>query len=257
MILTREWKQYLKELQDPEAVDTSSFEVQDTLNEELWSPEGELSQEVGDLLYEITKQFFNSLGLEGVDIVDVTLTGSLANYTWSNYSDIDLHILIDYSLIKEDQELIKNYLRKASTLWNKTHDIRIKGFEVEIYVQDSNETHFSGGVYSVQDDEWIEKPSREDPQIDFENVKRKAVNLMEDIDEVSELFKNKEYNGALTEAERVRQKIRKFRQAGLERGGVFSVENLAFKVLRRNGYLETLSSLRIMAYDKSMSLNHE
>ena len=108
MILTREWKQYLKELQDPEAVDTSSFEVQDTLNEELWSPEGELSQEVGDLLYEITKQFFNSLGLEGVDIVDVTLTGSLANYTWSNYSDIDLHILIDYSLIKEDQELIKN-----------------------------------------------------------------------------------------------------------------------------------------------------
>ena len=86
---------------------------------------------------------------------------------------------------------------------------------------------------------------------------KKAVNLMEDVDEVSELFKSKEYDSALREAERVRQKIRKFRQAGLERGGVFSVENLAFKVLRRNGYLETLSSLRIMAYDKSMSLNHE
>ncbi len=257
MILTKEWKQYLKELQDPEAIDTSSFEVQNTLNEELWSPEGKLDQDAGDLLYEIAKQFYNSLGLEGIDIVDVHFTGSLANYTWSKYSDIDLHILIDYSLIEEDQELIKNYLRKAGALWNKTHGIHIKGFEVEIYAQDSNEAHFSGGVYSVQNDEWVKKPSREDPQIDYENVKRKAVNLMEDVDEVSELFKSKEYDSALTEAERVRQKIRKFRQAGLERGGVFSVENLAFKVLRRNGYLETLSSLRIMAYDKSMSLNHE
>ena len=106
MILTKEWKQYLKELQDPEAIDTSSFEVQNTLNEELWSTEGKLDQDAGDLLYEIAKQFYNSLGLEGIDIVDVHFTGSLANYTWSKYSDIDLHILIDYSLIEEDQEFI-------------------------------------------------------------------------------------------------------------------------------------------------------
>ena len=64
-----------------------------------------------------------------------------------------------------------------------------------------------------------------------------------------------EYEKTLEEAEKIRDKIRKFRQSGLETGGVFSVENLAFKVLRRNGYLQKLSSARIMSYDKTMSIN--
>jgi hypothetical protein len=140
-------------------------------------------------------------------------------------------------------------------MWNKNHNILIKDFEVEVYIQDVNESHYSGGVYSVKDDQWIEVPSREDPQIDFNNVQKKAANLMDDVDEVLELFLSKDYEQALEEAERVRLKIRRFRQSGLEKGGIFSVENLAFKVLRRNGYLQKLSSARIMSYDKTMSIN--
>ena len=87
------------------------------------------------------------------------------------------------------------------------------------------------------------------------NVQKKAANLMDDIDEVSELFLDEQYEQALKEAERVRDRIRKFRQSGLEKGGIFSVENLAFKALRRNGYLEKLSTLRILSYDKTMSIN--
>ena len=36
--------------------------------------------------------------------------------------------------------------------------------------------------------------------------------------------------------------------------GEYSVENLAFKTLRRNGYLEKLSNAKTDAYDKMMSI---
>ena len=257
MNLTEQWKKYLEELTDPENVDVSSFEVKETLHPDLWDSLDPplLNDEIGETLYDIAKEFFKSLDLEWVDLIDVTLTGSLANFTWSQYSDIDLHLIIDYTQVDENQELVADYLRKSSSLWNKSHKILIKGFEVEVYVQDANEPHYSGGVYSVRNDQWIELPNREDPQIDFNNVQKKAANMMDDIDAVLELFKNKDYEQALDEAEKVRLKIRKFRQSGLEKGGIFSVENLAFKVLRRNGYLQKLSSARIMSYDKTMSIN--
>jgi hypothetical protein len=264
MNLTEEWKKYLEELTDPENVDISSFETKETLHPELWVPvcndhlcavDQRLDEEIGDTLYEIAKEFFKSLGLDWVDLLDVTMTGSLANFTWSKYSDIDLHLIIEYNQVDENQELVADYLRKSSSLWNRSHKILIKGFEVEVYIQDSKESHYSGGVYSVKNDQWIEVPSRDDTQVDFNNVKKKAANLMDDIDEVLELFMNKDYEQVLDEAEKIRLKIRKFRQSGLEEGGIFSVENLAFKVLRRNGYLQKLSSARIMSYDKTMSIN--
>jgi len=223
----------------------------------VWDEDGIIDEEIGNRLYEIAKQFFARLELDWVDIEDVIFTGSLANFTWSIYSDIDLHILIDYSKIDENLDLVKDYLRKSASLWNKNHDIQIKGFEVEIYIQDFNEPHYSGGVYSIKHDRWLEVPSRENPVIDYENVKKKAARLMDDIDEVSDLFLSHNYEDALKESIRIRNKIKKFRYSGLGKGGIFSVENLAFKALRRNGYLEKLSSLRMMSYDRTMSINGE
>tara|TARA_R110002020_G_scaffold216308_2_gene423762 strand:- start:46 stop:825 length:780 start_codon:yes stop_codon:yes gene_type:complete len=257
MNLTESWKKYLAELADPENLDVSSFEIQDTLQPDIWESEEKLKQEISARLYEIAKEFFKSLDLDWVTIVDITITGSIANYTWSKYSDIDLHIIIDYKEVDENQELVQNYLRRASSLWNKNHDIFIKGFEVEVYVQDSNEPHYSTGVYSVKYDRWDTEPSRVDPKIDYENVQKKAALLMDKIDEVYDVFKEGRYEEALDQADSVRNKIRKFRQSGLETGGAFSVENLAFKLLRRTDYLERLSSLRIQSYDKSMSINGE
>jgi len=257
MNLTESWKQYLEEIADPENLDVSSFEIQDSLQPDIWESEDRLNQEISVRLYEIAKEFFKSLDLDWVKIVDITITGSIANYTWSKYSDVDLHVIIDYNEVDENQELVQNYLRRASSLWNKNHDIFIKGFEVEVYVQDSNEPHYSTGVYSVKYDRWDTEPSRVDPKIDYENVQKKAALLMDKIDEVYDIFKNGDYEEALGQANSVRTKIRKFRQSGLETGGAFSVENLAFKLLRRTDYLERLSNLRIQSYDKSMSINGE
>jgi len=255
MKLVENWKEYLKELADPENIDVSSFKIKNYLNPDLWESNEKMKVDIGDRLYDIAKDFFKSLDLDWVDILDVTVTGSIANYNWSKYSDIDLHIIVDYNQVDENKELVSDYLRKSSMAWNRIHGIKIKGFEVEVYLQDSNEPHYSTGVYSVKNDKWVTPPEQKTPLIDWENVKKKASSLMNNIDEVYELFKNKEYEEALSLAEKTRTKIRKFRQSGLESAGEFSIENLAFKVLRRNDYLQRLSSLKITAYDKMMSIN--
>lgn len=256
MILVETWKRYLTELDSVQNLE-SSFKMKDSLHPEFWKEDDLLDSEIADRLYEIAKNFFDSLGLGWVDIVDVIVTGSLANYNWSEFSDIDLHVLVDFDQIDENQELIKEYLTAERMGWNRTHDIRIKGFEVEVYVQDSKEDHVSTGIYSIIKDEWIRKPNKEDISIDWGTVEKKATSLMDEIDAVYALFKEDKYEEAEKSALRMKEKIRKFRRAGLDEAGQYSPENIAFKVLRRNEYLKKLSSLRIMAYDKKMSIKEE
>ena len=131
----------------------------------------------------------------------------------------------------------------------------IYGFEVEIYVQNLNEPHHSTGVYSVLRGKWLEKPEKENVKVDWYNVKDKAISLMDQIDRIPELLSDEKYKEAYEYSMMLRDKIKKFRQTGLETVGAFSSENIAFKALRRNGYLEILSSTRDMAYDKLMSIS--
>ena len=130
----------------------------------------------------------------------------------------------------------------------------IRGFEVEIYVQDSRESHISTGVYSVLNDEWITKPSKEIIEFEFDDIKKKASKLMSLIDTVKEVFYSEEYTESHERALKIKEKIKKFRQCGLEQGGQYSSENLAFKVLRRNGYLGQLSDIASNSYDRMMSM---
>jgi len=259
MNLTESWKNYLKRLVESGDIDVdidvASFETKDNLNSDIWENESLLKPEIADRLYTIAQDFFKSLNLDWVTIKDITLTGSLANYTWSKYSDVDLHIILNFRDVDENLELVREYLRDAGSLWNKTHNITIKGFDVEMYVQDYNEPHHSTGVYSIINDLWVVRASKVSTRIDYPNIEKKAAALMDEINNVYEMYANKEYKNAHEASEKLRDKIRRFRQAGLEKGGAYSVENLTFKILRRNEYLKKLSSLRILSYDSMMTIN--
>ena len=148
------------------------------LNPEIWVDEDTLEPEIRVKLLDIVADFLQNIGLEGVEYEDITFTGSLANFNWSKYSDIDLHIVVDFSKIDENTELVREFFRGKFGIWNKNHDIMIKGYEVEIYVQDSREPHISTGVYSILNDQWLTKPVREEATIDFDNIKTKASKLM-------------------------------------------------------------------------------
>jgi hypothetical protein len=240
----------------PDSVDLSSFVVHETLDRKVWNSDDKMDPAIRDRLLQIAQDFYEKLGVKA-EIKDITLTGSLANYNWSKFSDLDVHIILDYQDVDENEELVRDLFMQTKSNWNRQHDIKVKGYDVELYVQDVNDPHFSSGVYSLLNDDWVVKPRREDKEIDREAVKQKAASTMDMIDDVQKLFDDGDYDGAMEYGEKVRDKIKRFRSSGLEREGEYSFENLAFKALRRNDYLERLSKLRIDAYDSQMSMTQQ
>jgi len=254
-LLVNNWKNYLLEEVAPLDIDLSSFELQDDFNRKVWTEEDDkINPDARDNMLQIAQDFWDSLELEEVEILDITLTGSLSNYNWSQYSDADLHIIIDLADINVDVGLVREFLNAKKSIWNRVHDIYIKGFEVEIYVQGHDDPHESSGVYSILNDEWVKKPIREEYTLDRDNIQLKAASLIDQIDRVDGLIEKGEYKEAHDYAEKIKNKIRKMRQSGLDEKGIYSVENLAFKVLRRTEYLEKLSDLKSEAYDLMMSI---
>jgi hypothetical protein len=240
-------------------IDLTGFQIKDTLNPKVWDENKKLRPEVRRRLLKIANDYFESLEMPEVDIIDVTFTGSLANYNWSKYSDVDLHIVIDYNEVPiEDVEMVDSFLRPKSNAWNDDHDVKIYGYEVELYVQDEGEKHFSTGVYSVLNDEWNIEPQKMEVDVDNECVKYKADKLMDRIEDLAdELDETKDYQKVIDKSDRIKDKIKKMRQGGLEDEGEFSVENIVFKVLRRNGMMERLNDIKTVAYDKMVSLEND
>ena len=181
----------------------------------------------------------------------------MANYNWSEFSDIDLHIMYDFTEAGEQKELYKELFKLKKTLFNSTHDITVKGYEVELYVQDSSEPHFSTGVYSVMFDEWVNEPSQENVNIDEVKLEEKAEQWMDIIDTVIDNVSDEELNQATETIDKVKDKLKKYRSCGLEREGEYSYENLVFKFLRRNGYIQKLFDFTNELVDKRLSLEQE
>jgi len=254
-MLVANLKAFLLEDVDPESVDLASFEVHDKLDQDFWNqPDDNLDPEIREKLLIIANDFYDSLEVGDVPYEDVTFTGSLAAYNYSRFSDVDLHILLDFRDIDEKVDLVREYFNAMKALWNRLHDIRIKGYEVEIYVQDVNDPHEAQGLYSVLTGEWVKKPTFESKDFDKDNIRKKAASLMDQVDRVERLIDDGKYEEAEKYADKLKEKIRKMRKAGLETIGAYSVENLAFKVLRRTDYLEKLSGAKRKAYDSMLSL---
>lgn len=228
--------------------------VKDDLNRNIWNEDNKLKPEIREKLLQIARDFYESLDLKA-PILDITLTGSIANYNWTDKSDIDLHIVIDYLAENEDTELVKKFLSQAKSNWNKNHEIMIKDHEVESYVQDNNEPHHSTGVYSIMNDDWIIEPEMKKFEVSEDDVFKKSEYFTDKIDSVMELLDAGKAEEAYGDADRLTDKLRKYRQSGLETGGEFSVENLVFKILRNSGYIEDLYEAKRRAYDSLMSLN--
>jgi hypothetical protein len=238
-----------------EKIDLSSFKVRDTLNPKVFDETQHMYDEIRTRLLLIADDFFETLEISWVDIQDIILTGSLSNYNWSKFSDVDLHILLNFEDVDENIDLVKEYFNSKKNLWNDKHDIKIKGYDVELYVQDVSEPHVSSGVYSVLWDGWVIKPEKGDKKIDSVKVKEKVNSIIDSIEDIYLLYKGAEYDKTIRRIKTLKDKIKKMRQSGLDREGEYSYENIAFKVLRRTEYLDKLSELETNAYDKSLTLH--
>ncbi|MBT6050847.1 MAG: hypothetical protein HOG49_28950 [Candidatus Scalindua sp.] len=235
-------------------VDPEGFSINDQLEPQVWFKD-RLRAPVKKRLMAIAEDFVEGLPFPAT-IQDVRFTGSLANYNWSKYSDIDLHIVIDFTELDYNRALVKEMFDAKRLRWNELHDIKIKDYDVEIYVEDTNEEHSSSGIYSILSDEWIQHPEQIDRSIDLETAKKKASDIEQQIASIDRLYDAGEFEKVMRHVDRIKKKIRTMRQAGLDTEAMeFSPENIAFKLLRRNDLLDTLTKLKYKAYDQSMTLD--
>lgn len=221
----------------------------DELSVKLWEEE-KLKPDVREQLLKIADAFIDYLGIN-IDVVDITMTGSYANYNYTKYSDIDLHIILDPKAINKDVDLVEEFLKAKRQFWNDRHDIRVQNIEVELYAQDVNEEHASSGVYSVENDDWIKKPKKFKTDFDQRFVLKKVKYFKKRIDmEIDEAKNNKDTSGL----ESLIKKIRDMRQSGLEKSGEMSDENIVYKVLRSEGDIQKLYDMKDNIFDVDLSL---
>jgi predicted nucleotidyltransferase len=239
----------------------NSFYLQDELNPEVWDSnkseiKPKLNSEIRDRLLKIANLFIDFLNVE-IFVHDVYLLGSLTGYNWSEFSDFDLHIIYDFNDAGEKKETYEELFRLKKTVFNSSHDIRIKGYEVELYVQDLNEENESMGVYSLIYDKWLKTPQKEDFKPNEKKLKEKAQQWMDIIDGVLENAEDEDLETATKLVDKYKEKIRKYRSCGLKKEGEFSYENLVFKYLRRSGYIGKLNDYKNNMIDKKLSLEQE
>jgi hypothetical protein len=219
------------------------------LNSIFWQDQ-KFNPEVRTKLLQIATDFYTDLKVEA-PIIDIHLTGSLANFNWTEHSDLDVHVILDFTIIGDDVELVKKAVDGLRFIWNLRHPVKIQGFDVELYAQDKDEPHVASGLYSLMKDEWITVPEPSNPQIDEKDVYRKVEAFITEIEELEKEVVKSDSDQAREVQDRIsalKQKIMKARKEGLAANGEFSIENLVFKQLRNQGYLERLIDLGADAY---------
>jgi len=238
---------------DLEAV--KSFHIQDELNPKIWK-DFKLEDEVRENLLQIGEDFYNSTDLEA-DVKDIVLCGSLSNYNWSEkYSDYDLHIIINYKDIDDNLVIVEKLCDLSKKQWNTNHDIQIKGYDVEVAIQDQNDLRASikagrmGGVFSLMENKWIKKPEKVEFEPDEKLIAEKGKTIMMEIDDIKEMSDELPYEEVKDRIKKVWEKIKKLRERALEEEGEFGLGNLVFKLLRRNNYIGKIMKLKQTSYDK-------
>ena len=234
---------------------TGLLKPKDKLFPKFWK-NNSLNPIVARKLMQIADEVVKSLNLDK-EVEDVVITGSIASYNWHEMSDIDLHIMLDFEKIDKNFDLVKRMLDQTRINWNKKHNIKIAGKEVELYFQHYTEPHEANGIWSLELEKWLAEPVNTNPELDLETTEKKAECIAECIEHLYDMFKDKEYKEAYEFAGKIKDKIARMRKSGLDKEGIYSPENLAFKMLRNAGYLEKLSTLKVEAYDKMMSVQLE
>jgi len=227
-----------------------TLQSHEKLNPKLWDDKGKLDPEVWRALTKIGKEWADFANIPSSAIKDVIITGGNANYNYTKYSDIDLHLMVDKSKI-DCEDVLDDYLRAKKQLWALTHDITVKGQPVELYAQDYDDKFKEGqGIYSLESHKWLQEPTkyninRNHPEVirKVDEFKGRIDSLIDSRSDDVEAFKN------------MKERLRLMRSSAIEKGGESAPENLVFKELRNRGYLDKMSKYMRGIQDKSLSLD--
>jgi len=226
-----------------------TLQSHEKLNSKLWNEKGNLDPEVWRALNKIGKEWADFANIPKSAIKDVILTGGNANYNYTDFSDLDLHLVVDKKKI-DCQGILDDYLQSKKQLWALTHDITVKGQPVELYAQDYRDPFREGqGIYSLQSNKWLQEPTKYKIDRNHPEVIRKVKDYMDIIDN---LIDSK--SDDVDAFKRIKNRLKGMRAGAIEKGGESAPENLVFKELRNRGYLDKLSKYMRNLEDKSLSL---
>jgi len=235
-------------------LELEKFKIEDAINfhDEYnpWLFDGDhLKPVIKRQLETIADDFIEFMGIPELAIEDIIITGSNVAYTYTSHSDIDLHLLVDFSKLPES-DVYKELFNAKKSLYNDTYEITIRDIPVEVYVQDTAQSHTSLGEYSLYKDMFTRIPTKKRANLDeisaaskFERLEQLALEGLksDDIEKV---------NGVLSI-------IKRYRQSGLDNKGEFGPENLAFKAVRSKGYFQALFDRRNKLRAEQLSLEEE
>ena len=219
------------------------MDFKDTLNPKIFTKDNELKPEVAKKLKEIAGAFIETMEIPANAVKDIVITGSNVSYNYTDNSDIDLHILVDFNKVHKDCPIVGDYLLSKKSEFNQKRDIYIYGIPVEVYAESIDNENVHNGLYSLKTG-WVEHPKKLKPTDNDIAVNAKYKEYVEAAKGIKE--------GDL--ADKLLDKIKRMRKAGLAEGGEFSVENLVFKKLRDNGIIERLMKVKNEGIDKKLSL---
>ncbi len=224
---------------------SDAIDLHNELNPKLWAGK-KMRPEVKRALLDIAENFKAFLGIQDVEVKDITVSGSNAAFTYTPHSDLDLHLLVDIEQL-DQSEVYRELFDSKKYQYNDLHDIKIRGVEVELYVQNANEPVVSLGEYSILQDKWIKEPERKPFTTSSHEVKVKY-------DELRTRALRALRNKSKARIVSVLDDIKRARKSGLAQGGEFSAENLAFKMLRTQGIIDKLYAAKTEQEDKELSL---
>ena len=238
---------------DVDAVSLPKSYVKSSLNPQIWDG-NTLRPEIKERILKIAKIYIKKLKLKS-EPKAIRFLGSMANFNWNEASDLDIHIFYDLKDISDDTDFAKEYLEAKGKEWKEEHNITIKGFNVELYAQSLEDNYYSSGAYDLLKDEWITEPEKKEIAID---KKLLAIKIADWATKIEDIINNSEdANKQFSKAKALKDRIKKMRQVALEEGGEYSIENLVFKYLRNNGYLDKLKNVMTKSFDKELSLDED
>lgn len=239
----------------------NSFKPKNTLNPNFWNDKKKLNRNVKINILDIVDEFVEGIEVKKFKVKDITLTGSIANYNWSKFSDVDIHIIVDKSVIDVDRKMLDDYFAMKKEEWKTKHSgLKIYNFDTEIYIQDVNEKHSSSGIYSVMNNEWIVEPKPfEEYDIDEKYIVNKSYEFITEIDKIEKTLKTcndrRKLRGLQSRLSTLFKNLKGKRNAGVNKNGEFDKDNIVYKVIRRQNYLEKVFTLKHNIVDKIYSIN--
>lgn len=247
---------------DSSEIDLSSFKKKHELVPNIWNPDGTLNSRIRLKLLDIADDFWKYANLTWVKPNGIILTGSICNFNWSQYSDIDLHLIVDFDEIDEKTEFVKDYLDSKKNEWNNEHSgLQIMGYPVELYVQNLGEIPESNGIYDLEENDWVREPNPDDIKsigLNKFSIKEKAAKIMTIIDDMYDALASTDDSHKIEQmgddASYLWKKVKEMRKSSLEKDGESGSGNIVYKYMRRMGYLDKLWRLRTLCYDKVNSI---